>query len=112
MHWVYLMLAVVGEVIGTTAMKALMVDGHQVIGTLIALGTVGLAYALMSRATLRIPVALANAFWEGFGMILIALISFWVLDEYIAPLQAAAIVLAVVGIVIVNYGHYQQEAGE
>ncbi len=99
-----------GEVIGTTTMKLLVSEGHQVAGTLVAIGMIGISYVLLSQATIKIPVALANAFWEGFGMILIAGVSIAILGERISVMQGIALVLAIAGIVITNYGHHLQEA--
>ncbi|MBO1926428.1 hypothetical protein J3998_02480 [Thiomicrorhabdus sp. 6S2-11] len=110
MHWVFLLLAVIGEVAGTTAMKVLVSYGHQVAGTLVAIGMIGVSYLLLSQATTKIPVALANAFWEGFGMILVAIVSILILNEHISILQTVALLLAITGIVITHYGHHLQEA--
>ncbi len=109
MHWFFLILAVLGEVSGTTAMKILVSGGHQISGTLVAIIMIGLSYILLSQATTKIPVALANAFWEAFGMILIAAISIAVLGEQISALQSMALILAIAGIVITHYGHYTEE---
>src|SRR5690554_1742971 len=89
-------------------MKWFVNQGYMLWGTLFVAFMVGLAYLSLSQATSRIPVALANAFWEGLGMLLIALVSFAFLGESISLGQAAALVLAIVGIVIINYGSYLQ----
>lgn len=109
MHWVFLCLAVVGEVIGTSLMKLLVSQNHLLSGIAVAVSMIGVAYVLLSQATKTIPVALANAFWEGFGMILVGLVSFILLGEHVNSLQASAMLLAVAGIIIINYGHYVQE---
>ncbi len=109
MHWFYLTAAVSAEVIGTTLMKFLVSADQLALGTLAALTMIALAYLFLGKATVRIPVALANAFWEGLGMILIALVSLQLLGETISLLQGAGIGVAIVGIVVLNYGHYQQE---
>lgn len=108
MHWFYLVLAVVFEVVGTTIMKWFVNQGYMLSGTLFVTFMVGLAYLSLSQATTRIPVALANAFWEGLGMLLIALVSFAFLGEAISAGQAFALLLALLGIVVINYGAYVQ----
>lgn len=108
MHWFYLILAVVFEVIGTTVMKWFVNQGHMLLGTISVAFMVGLAYVTLSQATTKIPVALANAFWEGLGMVLIASVSLVFLGEAISIGQAFALLLAVVGIAITNYGSYVQ----
>ncbi|EKF19744.1 DMT family transporter [Nitratireductor pacificus] len=109
LHWLYLIAAVSAEVVGTTLMKLLVSAGHLAQGTLAAIIMVGLAYLLLGKATHRIPVALANALWEGFGMILIALVSLHLLDESISAMQAVGIGTALLGIAVINVGHYRQE---
>lgn len=108
MHWLYLCLAVIGEVIGTSFMKLLVSSGYLLSGIFVAVSMIGISYVLLSQATRAIPVALANAFWEGFGMILIGMVSFMILGEKITAVQSAALLMAVAGIVIINYGHYLQ----
>ncbi|MBA4502428.1 DMT family transporter [Marinobacterium marinum] len=112
MHWIFLILAVVGEVLGTTLMKWIVGEGYLFYGTLIAVVMVGVSYVLLSRATLRIPITLANAFWEGVGMVLIALVSLLWLGEQISEYQAAGLALALVGVALTNYGHYHEQAKE
>lgn len=96
------------EVIGTAVMKWFVNQGYMLWGTLFVAFMVGLAYLSLSQATSRIPVALANAFWEGLGMLLIALVSFAFLGEAISAGQAFALLLALLGIVVINYGSYVQ----
>ncbi len=108
MHWLFLSLAVIGEVVGTSFMKLLVSSGHLLPGIFVAVSMIGISYVLLSQATRAIPVALANAFWEGFGMILIGMVSFTILGEKITTLQTAALLMAVAGIIIINYGHYLQ----
>jgi len=108
MHWLYLCLAVIGEVIGTSLMKLMVSNGYLLSGVFVSVSMIGLSYMLLSQATRSIPVALANAFWEGFGMILIGLVSFILLGEKISDLQTVSLLMAVLGIIIINYGHYIQ----
>lgn len=112
MHWIFLILAVVGEVLGTTLMKLIVGEGYLFYGTLVAVTMIGLSYLFLSRATLRIPITLANAFWEGMGMVLIALVSLLWLGEQISEYQVAGLALALVGVALTNYGHFHQQARE
>ena len=109
MHWVFLTLAIVGEVLGTSLMKVFISEGYLVAGTTTAMMAVGLSYLLLSRATIRIPVTFANAAWEGIGMVLIAAVSYLWLQEHISILQAIGIVLSLLGIIIIHYGYQQEE---
>lgn len=109
MHWVFLTLAIVGEVLGTSLMKVFSSEGHIVLGTLVAMFAVGVSYLLLSQATLRISVTFANAAWEGLGMILITVVSFVWLQEQVSLFQLLGVGLALVGIGVVHYGYHQAE---
>lgn len=112
MHWVFLTLAIIGEVIGTSLMSVFIDAGFIFIGTLIAMIAVAISYLLLSRATIRIPVTFANAAWEGIGMVLIAVVSYLWLQEQISVVQAAGIVLSLIGISVIHYGYQQAEEQE
>lgn len=109
MHWVFLTLAIIGEVVGTSLMKLFVDEGYLVAGTAVAMLAVGLSYLLLSRATIRIPVTFANAAWEGIGMVLIAFISYLWLQEQISVVQAIGIALSLVGIAVIHHGYQQEE---
>lgn len=109
MHWVFLTLAIVGEVLGTSLMKVFSSEGHVLLGTLVAMSAVGISYLLLSQATLRISITFANAAWEGLGMVLITGISFVWLQEQISPLQLVGLVLSLIGIGVVHYGYHQAD---
>lgn len=109
MHWVFLTLAIIGEVAGTSLMKLFIDEGYVVAGTAVAMIAVGTSYLLLSRATIRIPVTFANAAWEGIGMVLIAFVSFLWLQEQISVVQAIGIVLSLIGITVIHHGYHQAE---
>lgn len=90
-------------------MKVFISEGYLIAGTVTAMIAVGISYLLLSRATIRIPVAFANAAWEGIGMVLIAIVSFLWLHEQISPTQTAGIILSLVGIAVIHYGYSQEE---
>ena len=110
MHWVFLTLAIVGEVAGTSLMKAFINEGYLLIGTLVAMAAIAVSYMLLGKATLRIPVAFANAAWEGLGMVLIALVSFIWLHEQISTTQFIGIALSLIGIAVIHHGYNQDES--
>lgn len=107
MHWVFLTLAILGEVLGTSLMKVISSEGHVLAGTLVAMFTIGISYLLLSQATKRIPVTFANAAWEGLGMVLITGISFLWLQEQITLLQLVGIALSLLGIGVIHHGYHQ-----
>lgn len=109
MHWVFLVLAVIGEVIGTSIMKIFVSDGYLVAGIFSATIAIGISYCLLSQATIKLPVALANAAWESLGMVFIACTSFLFLKENISTTQFAGIALALIGIAVVHRGYQHND---
>lgn len=109
MHWVYLSLAILGEVFGTTMMKVLVDQGQEEAGILLAISMIALSYGFLSQATDKIPVAIANAFWEGSGMVLIAAGAVFIIGESISWLQWLALLSAIVGIAVTHLGYHLQE---
>ncbi|MBB3332328.1 small multidrug resistance pump [Halomonas campaniensis] len=71
MPFVYLALAIVAEVVGTTALKA--TDGFTRLwpSVLVAVSYL-LAFYLLSLVLRSIPVGIAYAIWAGLGIVLVA----------------------------------------
>jgi small multidrug resistance pump len=87
-HYFYLVLAIVCEVIATTALKA--ADGFRVPGptALVLVGYVS-AFYLLSLTLRTVPVGIAYAIWSGIGQALVMLLAWWL---YRQALDLAAIV--------------------
>ncbi len=87
-HWLFLLLAVAAEVIGTTALKAS--DSFTRLWPSL---TVALAFAcafyFLTLALKTIPVGVAYAVWSGLGIVLISIIGRIVFDQ---RLDAPAII--------------------
>lgn len=100
-YWVYLSLAIVFEVIGTSALKAS--EGFTRIGPalIVAVGY-GAAFYLLALTLRAIPVGVAYAVWSGVGIVLVSAAA-WIL--YGQRLDAAALVgigLIVAGVIVLN----------
>jgi small multidrug resistance pump len=102
MHpWLALSIAILSEVIATSALKAADGFTRPVPSAIVILGY-GTAFFFLSLALKSIPVGVAYAIWSGVGVALIALIA-WVL--YGQTLDAPGIVgilLIVAGVVVLN----------
>jgi small multidrug resistance pump len=101
MHWVFLAVAIVSEVIGTSALKAS--EGFSRLGpSLIVVVSYALAFYLLSLTLKTISVGVAYAIWSGAGIVLIGLLA-WII--YGQTLDLPAIVgmsLIVAGVVVLN----------
>ncbi len=100
-HWLLLGLAILAEVIGTSAMKAS--EGFtRVAPSLITVVFYGIAFYLLSLTLRTIPVGIAYAVWSGVGIVLISLVA-WAL--YGQKLDAAGMIgigLIIAGVVVLN----------
>ncbi|WP_019850104.1 multidrug efflux SMR transporter [Desulfitobacterium sp. PCE1] len=101
MQWVYLALAILLEIFGTTLMK--MSDG---LTKMLPTAGMFLAYALcfgsLALALKKIPVSVAYAIWSGVGIVIISAIGIVVFKETINTLKVVSIVLIIAGVVGLN----------
>lgn len=101
MHYIYLGIAIVAEVIATSFLK--QSDGFRNLGpSLIMAAGYIVAFYFLSLALRDIPTGVAYAIWSGVGIVLIATVA-WVFQGQ--RLDAPAIVgmtLIVAGVAIMN----------
>jgi small multidrug resistance pump len=101
MHWVYLAIAIVAEVMGTSFLKA-SAGFTKPLPSLAVVAGYGLAFFFLSRTLDTIPVGVAYAVWSGAGVTLVAAIGWLFMGQ---KLDLAAIVgmgLIVAGVVVLN----------
>ncbi len=101
MYWIYLVLAIVLEVAGTTNMKLSQGFTHIVPSILIFV-FYGLSFFFLTMALKRIDVSVAYAIWAGLGTALIAAIGFIYFKEVVTGIKLMSIALIVIGVVGLN----------
>ncbi|ADD27572.1 DMT family transporter [Meiothermus ruber] len=99
--WLLLMIAIVSEVIGSTALKASQGFSKLLPSLVVVLGY-GLAFYFLSLSLKTIPLNIAYAVWSGLGTALIALLGWWVLKEPMNGAIALGILLIIAGVVVLN----------
>ncbi len=99
--WWLLLLAIISEVIGSTALKASQ-GFTRLLPSLVVLLGYGLAFYFLSLTLKTIPLNTAYAVWSGLGTALIAVLGWLVLKEPMNGTIALGIVLIVVGVVVLN----------
>ncbi|MBB6578383.1 small multidrug resistance pump [Comamonas odontotermitis] len=101
MSWVYLLTAIVAEVIATSALKAS--DGFSRLWpSVITVAGYMVAFYCLSLTLRTIPVGIAYAIWSGLGVVLIT-IAAWVLFGQKLDLPALiGMGLIVAGVVVMN----------
>ncbi|MAX32970.1 small multidrug resistance pump [Onishia taeanensis] len=80
MTYVFLALAIVAEVVGTSALKASQ-EFSRFWPSVLVVVCYGLAFYLLSLALRTLPVGIAYAFWAGLGIVLVTLIGIVVYGE-------------------------------
>jgi len=101
MKWLYLFIAIAGELVATSALKES--SGFTKMGPSIitAIGY-GLTFYFFALALKQIPIGIAYAIWAGVGIILIALIGYFRFQQKLDLPTIVGIVLIVSGVVIIN----------
>lgn len=101
MGYVYLALAIVVEVIATTALKA-SAEFTKVIPSLIVLIGYGLSIYLLALVLKTLPVGIAYAIWAGAGIALVALIAAITFRELPDPPAILGMLLIIAGTVLIT----------
>ncbi|HHO69903.1 MAG TPA: QacE family quaternary ammonium compound efflux SMR transporter [Halothiobacillus sp.] len=101
MHWVFLTLAIVSEVIGTSALKAS--EGFSRLWpSMIVIVSYAAAFYFLSLTLKTIPIGVSYAIWSGAGIVLIALVA-WIFYGQSLDLPAIlGISLIVAGVIVLN----------
>ncbi|WP_294146200.1 multidrug efflux SMR transporter [uncultured Selenomonas sp.] len=99
--YVYLMLAIVGELLGTTLLK--YSDGFSRLGIgVLSLLFYGICFWLLSKALQMIHLGVAYALWSGIGIVATTLIGILFWQEILTGAGVLGIALILAGIVILN----------
>ncbi|WP_372966277.1 multidrug efflux SMR transporter [Marinobacter sp.] len=100
-YWLYLAIAILSEVIATSALK-----GSEGFSRLLPSITVVIGYLIsfyfLSLTLSVIPVGIAYAIWSGVGIILIALVSWWIYDQHLDTASLVGMTLILSGVLVIN----------
>lgn len=100
-QWMFLFIAIVSEVIATSALKATADFTKLWPSVIVVVGYVS-AFYFLSLTLRTIPVGIAYAIWSGVGVALIALVA-WVFYGQTLDMPAfIGIALIVAGVVVLN----------
>ena len=101
MSWLYLAIAIVAEVIATSALKA--ADGFtRPVPSLVVIAGYGIAFYFLSLALRGIPVGVAYAVWSGVGIVLISVIGWLVFGQTLDAAAVFGIVLIMAGVIVLH----------
>lgn len=96
MVWLYLLIAIAGEVVGTTALKASNGFTHW--------GYAGFSFAFYFLAIVlkTMPVGVAYAIWSGTGVAMVTMIGVYVFGQKLDLYAYLGIALIVAGVLVLN----------
>ncbi|MCH2046891.1 MAG: multidrug efflux SMR transporter [Saprospiraceae bacterium] len=102
MKWIYLSIAVVAEVIATTALKES--DGFSKVfpSVLVILGYGAAFYFLGLLLKMDTSIAVVYAIWSGAGIVLVALIGYFIYQQQLNIPTLIGLGLIIIGIILVN----------
>lgn len=99
--WLYLAIAIVSEVIATSALKA--ADGFSRLApSLVVVAGYAIAFWCLSLTLRTIPVGVAYAIWSGVGIALIALIGWALFGQSLDAAALVGLALIVAGVVVLQ----------
>lgn len=101
MHWLYLAIAIVAEVVGTSFLKA-SAGFTKPLPSLVVVVGYGLAFFFLSLTLDKVPVGIAYAVWSGAGVTLIAAIGWVFLGQKLDGPALVGMSLIVAGVVVLN----------
>ncbi len=101
MNWLYLVIAIISEVIGTSALKASEGFSKLYPSLLVMLGY-GTAFYFLSLTLRTIPVGIAYAIWSGLGVVLITIVSWILFNQRLDLAGWLGILLITSGVIVLN----------
>jgi len=101
--WLYLVAAVIFEVLGTTCMK-LSQGFTKVVPSALIFICYGLCFTCMTICLKKIEVSVAYSFWAGLGTTLIAFIGILCFRESTSTIKLISIILIIIGVIGLNSG--------
>ncbi len=102
-YWMFMILAIISEVIGVLAMKYSTVSA-PLIGLGVMYFMLIISYTSLAIAVKRIPIAVAYGAWESLGLVLIAIFSYLLFSEPLNATKIIAIIFIIVGIILLERG--------
>ena len=100
-HWLFLGIAIVAEVTATSALKASEGFSRLWPSAVVVLGY-GVAFYFLSLTLRTVPVGVAYAIWSGLGVVLVALLSWWLFGQKLDLAALLGMGLIVAGVLVMH----------
>jgi multidrug transporter EmrE-like cation transporter len=99
--YLYLAIAIVGEVIATSFLKA-SAGFTVLVPTIVVILGYGITFYFFSHALQTIPVGIGYAIWSGVGIVLISLVAFLAYGQELDLPAILGIALILAGVLVIN----------
>jgi len=100
-NYAFLAIAIIAEVIGTSALKASEGFSNLLPSILVVVGY-GVAFYCLSMTLRTLPVGIAYAVWSGAGIVLVSLLGWMLYGQKLDLWAMLAIGLIISGVLILN----------
>ena len=101
MQYVYLVIAVVGEVIATTALKS-SAGFTNLVPSLVVVAGYAVAFYFLSLTLHAMSVGIAYAIWSGLGIVLVSIIAWVRFGQVLDTAALIGMALILAGVVVIN----------
>lgn len=96
-----LVVAIVFEVLGTSAMQAAQ-HFTRLVPTMAMVVCYAIAFFFLSWSLRYVPVGIAYAIWSGLGIVLISLVGYFVFGQKLDPAALVGLGLIIAGVLVLN----------
>ena len=100
-NYVFLAIAIIAEVIATSALKASQ-SFTQLLPSILVIMGYGVAFYCLSLTLRTIPVGIAYAIWSGAGIVLVSLIGLALYGQKLDVWAMVGIGLIIAGVMVIN----------
>jgi len=101
MKWLFLSIAIVAEVMATSALKS--AEGFtRLVPSIIVVAGYGTAFFFLSMTLKSIPVGIAYAIWSGVGIVLITILAYFVYKQSLDVPAIIGILFIIAGVAVIN----------
>ena len=101
MVWFYLVIAIIAEVMATTALKFAEGFTKLIPSALVVVGYAG-AFYFLSKVLNQIPISIAYAIWSGAGVALVGIVGWVWLGQKLDAGALIGIGLIIAGVLVIN----------
>ena len=101
MGYLYLIIAIIAEVIGTSALKA-SEEFTQLVPSILVVVGYGFSFYFLSLVLKTIPIGITYAIWSGVGIVLISIIGVVLFKQSLDFPAIIGIILIVAGVATIN----------